>query len=102
MYFLGMVGVEPPMKMDHGMEKSVTEKAKIIEMLKKSFKFAEESVAKVKDADLGKAVKVFGQEGTYRGMLVLLATHAHEHLGQSISYARLNKVVPPWSQGGGM
>jgi hypothetical protein len=23
--------------------------------------------------------------------------HAHEHLGQSIAYARMNNVVPPWS-----
>jgi hypothetical protein len=28
-----------------------------------------------------------------------MATHAHEHLGQSIAYARMNGVVPPWSQG---
>ena len=24
-------------------------------------------------------------------------THIHEHLGQSIAYARSNGVVPPWS-----
>jgi len=23
--------------------------------------------------------------------------HLHEHLGQSIAYARTNEVVPPWS-----
>jgi hypothetical protein len=23
--------------------------------------------------------------------------HAHEHLGQSIAYARMNRVVPPWT-----
>ena len=25
-------------------------------------------------------------------------THLHEHLGQSIAYARSNRVVPPWSR----
>jgi hypothetical protein len=25
-------------------------------------------------------------------------THIHEHLGQSIAYARSNHVVPPWSR----
>ena len=100
--FLGIIGVESPLKIDQAMETSVTDKAQIIEMLKKSFKFAEESVAKVKDADLGKAVKVFGRDGTYRSVLVLIATHAHEHVGQSVAYARMNKVAPPWSKGGGM
>ena len=96
----GMIGVEPPMKIERGMEKSVTEKAKIVEMLKMSFRHVEDAVSKVPDADLGKATKIFGQDGTYRGVLLLLATHAHEHLGQSIAYARMNKVVPPWSKGG--
>jgi uncharacterized damage-inducible protein DinB len=30
-------------------------------------------------------------------MLVHIVTHAHEHLGQSIAYARMNGVVPPWT-----
>jgi uncharacterized damage-inducible protein DinB len=30
-------------------------------------------------------------------MLVHIVTHAHEHLGQSIAYARVNGVVPPWT-----
>lgn len=25
-------------------------------------------------------------------------THIHEHLGQAIAYARMNRVVPPWSR----
>jgi hypothetical protein len=27
----------------------------------------------------------------------LMVVHAHEHLGQSIAYARANGVVPPWT-----
>ena len=34
---------------------------------------------------------------TYGDLWVRLATHMHEHLGQSIAYARANEVVPPWS-----
>ena len=29
----------------------------------------------------------------------MLLFDQHEHLGQSIAYARSNGVVPPWSQG---
>jgi len=95
-----MIGVEPPMKMERGMEKSVTEKAKVIELLKSSFAHVKDAVGKLSDADLGKETKMFGQDATYLSVLLLLATHSHEHLGQSIAYARMNKVVPPWSRGG--
>jgi len=97
---LKMIGAQPPMAVDRGMEKSVTDKTKIIEMLKKSFQHAKDVVSKVSDEDLAKAVKMFGQDATYRAVIVLVATHAHEHLGQSIAYARTNNVVPPWSRGG--
>jgi uncharacterized damage-inducible protein DinB len=32
-------------------------------------------------------------------MLIVLVSHGHEHLGQSIAYARTIGVVPPWSEG---
>ncbi|MGE0554704.1 MAG: DinB family protein [Gemmatimonadales bacterium] len=31
-------------------------------------------------------------------MWIALTTHMHEHLGQSIAYARANRIVPPWSR----
>jgi uncharacterized damage-inducible protein DinB len=43
-------------------------------------------------------ITLFGQPSTKRGVLVLIMTHAHEHLGQAIAYARMNEVVPPWSK----
>ncbi len=95
-----MIGIDAPMKMEPGMEKSVTEKAKIVEMLKKSFAHVKEAIGKVSDADLDKSTKMFGQESTYRNVLMLLVAHNHEHLGQSIAYARANGVTPPWSMGG--
>ena len=98
--FLEMVGIQTSMKVDWGMEKTVTDKAEIVEMLKKTFQIAKDAVANVSNKDLDKTVKIFGSDGALRSGLVLLATHAHEHLGQSIAYARTNKVVPPWSEGG--
>jgi hypothetical protein len=29
--------------------------------------------------------------------MILMIEHASEHLGQSIAYARMNGVAPPWS-----
>jgi hypothetical protein len=29
---------------------------------------------------------------------MVMGNHMHEHLGQSIAYARSNGVTPPWSE----
>ena len=78
-------------------EKSGGDKAKVIDTLKKSFVHVREVINATSDADLDKTVKIFGSDGTAREVLLLIATHAHEHLGQSIAYARMNGIVPPWS-----
>jgi uncharacterized damage-inducible protein DinB len=101
-YFLPtLVGVKMPEGVNpREFEKSGGDKAKTSETLKASFEHARKAVQSLADADLDTAVKIFGQDGTYRAALLLLATHAHEHLGQSIAYARMNGVTPPWSAGG--
>ncbi len=92
------LGAQPPEGFaPQGFERSTTDKAKIIEHLKNSFAHVKRAVAGVADTDLDKAVRLFGRDSTYRNVLLLLATHAHEHLGQMIAYARVNGVVPPWT-----
>jgi uncharacterized damage-inducible protein DinB len=79
-------------------EKSVTDKATIVELLKKSIENAKAAGNRVPDADLEKKVNFFGSEITERRLLIHLLEHMHEHLGQSIAYARMNGVTPPWSK----
>lgn len=79
-----------------GYEKSTTDKAQIIEQLNRSFDYAEKSISNMSDADLLKPLKF--QEFTSVGDIVFhIVAHAHEHLGQSIAYARMIGVVPPWT-----
>lgn len=66
--------------------------------LEKSFAFLKENMAKTTVADLAKPIQLFGMNGTAQSMWILAATHLHEHLGQSIAYARMNGIVPPWSK----
>lgn len=89
------LGVKPPAGIGRDMEKSVTEKAKVVEELKKSFAHTRSVLADLDD--LSKPTKLFGRDNTYGGVALLIVTHLHEHLGQSIAYARSNKVTPPWS-----
>ncbi len=93
------IGVKPPAGITPAMAKE-TDKAKVIEALKSSFDHVRQAVLNMPDADLQKPAKLFGQETTYEGVLFLIANHMHEHLGQSIAYARTNGVVPPWSKKG--
>ena len=90
------IGIEPPAGLDGGMEK-ITDKAKVLELLKQSFEHVRQAALKTADAEMDKPVKLFGRQTTVRDVFLMLALHQHEHLGQAIAYARINGIVPPWS-----
>jgi len=92
-------GVKPPegFKFD-GYEQSMTKKADIVANLKASFAHMKKSLEDADDATLAKDITMFGSlKSSVRGGYMLLLSHAHEHLGQSIAYARSNGIVPPWT-----
>ena len=96
-------GKEPPA--DAGFEmnpdkwdKKTTKKDEIKTILEKSFDHVRMAVKAVPDADLDRKFSFFGNEVTVRGGLIALVGHINEHLGQSVAYARANKIVPPWSR----
>jgi uncharacterized damage-inducible protein DinB len=94
-----LVGTPPPANLDIKMlEKSTTDKAKVIATLKDSFAHAKAAIKAMPDADLDKSLDWFGGKNTQRGILLFIVRHAAEHLGQSIAYARFAGIVPPWSE----
>jgi uncharacterized damage-inducible protein DinB len=111
MFLPTMAGVEPPEALQGleggevferlGAMEEETDEATIKQALRDGFAHAKAALAAVPDSELDAATNVFGNEATKRVALTLLVTHMHEHLGQSIAYARTNGVVPPWSAGGG-
>ena len=95
-------GVKPPADVDvPNLEKQGGDKAKVAAALQQSFAHIRRVVDSTPDSDLDRTIKIFGHEGTVREAMFIIANHMHEHLGQSIAYARSNGVVPPWSQGQG-
>jgi uncharacterized damage-inducible protein DinB len=113
--FLSYTGLKPPsgpakdlaavymkrgfeMKELFAAEAAVKGKAQVIAILKQSLDQARAFVREVPEADLARPVQFFDQSTTVRGVLILMTTHIHEHLGQAIAYARMNRVVPPWSR----
>jgi uncharacterized damage-inducible protein DinB len=94
-----LVGMPPPTGIDlKGLEKSTTDKAKIVATVKDSFAHAKKAITAMQDADLEKSLDWFGGKNTQRGILLFIVRHAAEHLGQSIAYARLVGIVPPWTE----
>jgi uncharacterized damage-inducible protein DinB len=92
------MGVTPPEGFKfETYEKSMTKKADIQKALKDSFAHMENALANTSDADMEKQVTLFGMSMTERGAYMMLLSHVHEHLGQSIAYARSNGIVPPWT-----
>jgi uncharacterized damage-inducible protein DinB len=94
-----LVGTPPPSGLDlKGLEKSTTDKAKVIATLKDSFAHAKTAIKAMSDADLEKNLDWFGGKNTQRGILLFIVRHAAEHLGQSIAYARFAGITPPWTE----
>ena len=96
------LGVKASVAMVKNFDTQTSDKAKVIALLKQSLDAARQAALTVKDADLDKEVMLYGSKYTQRGALLSIINHISEHLGQSIAYARMNGIVPPWSAKGGM
>jgi hypothetical protein len=69
----------------------------MLEALDASFVFLREAIEDSRQ-DLDRPVSLRGTPTTVGDIWIRAAVHLHEHLGQSIAYARSNRVVPPWSR----
>ncbi len=98
-FVLSFLDIKPPASLGdlRNLEKTVTQKAAVIDALQQSMEHVRKAVRGTSDADLEKKVQLFGRPATARAVFFAVANHMHEHLGQSIAYARMNGVVPPWS-----
>jgi|SRR4051794_12446083 uncharacterized damage-inducible protein DinB len=87
--------VENAPKMTQTTEKDVKDKAAVIGWLKGSFDAVRTTYPK---APMQNAAKFFGQDSKVENIYTRILVHNHEHMGQSIAYARMNGIVPPWSK----
>ena len=93
------LGTPPPAGLDF---KAVTaagaDKAKVTQLLKESFAHFRQAILAISDADMDKPQKMFNRQTTVRGSFLMITGHFGEHLGQSIAYARVSGVTPPWTE----
>lgn len=100
-YFFGtMLGTETPEGINPAeFEQTITETDAVVETVNASFDHITGVIAGLTEAQLQESIEWFGgQERTRQFLVIVLPTHAHEHVGQLIAYARTNGVVPPWSE----
>jgi uncharacterized damage-inducible protein DinB len=102
-FFLSYLGLPMPKEISPGsenqnLEKELTDKTEIVNLLKKSSADAQKFLASYTGTDFDTVVDLPFGKFTKAQIFMLLATHPHEHLGQSIAYARTNHIVPPWSK----
>ena len=76
----------------------ITDPEKLQEALKASYVDLQKAITGLSDKDLQTTVKLFGRDWTKQDAVMHILEDQHEHLGQSIAYARSNGVVPPWSK----
>ena len=76
----------------------ITDPEKMQAALKTSYANLQKTIEGLSDSDLKAPVKLFGKEMTKESAIRYLFADQHEHLGQSIAYARTNGVIPPWSK----
>ena len=81
-----------------GRGNAINDPAELQEALRTSYAALKTAIAGLSSSDLNAPVKMFGRDMTKQSAALLLIMDQHEHLGQSIAYARSNGVVPPWSK----
>ena len=92
------MGIDPPAGIDRDTLERVAEKAQVVALLHRSAEHVRQAVRRMPDAQLARPTTLYGRRVQQWAVLFQLIAHMDDHLGQSIAYARVSGVVPPWSR----
>ena len=96
-YTTSDAGAKPTLQIGDELEKTITNKTEVLAFLRTSIDHVRSALERLTEADLEHPTTMFGQSTNYENVYLFGIAHVHEHLGQLITYARLNDVVPPWT-----
>lgn len=97
-YLLSVTGPKMPDDLKGDAEKAVTSKAEVIRWLKRSLEVVKQAHLKETPERLARKVHIEDRDATVDGIYLRIIVHANEHMGQLVAYARMTRVVPPWSK----
>jgi len=81
---------------NESLEKSITDKAAVLALLRGSLEAVRTAFAEASDAELDRPEVFFGERTTVRRLYLRGLSHMHEHMGQLIAYARAMGMPAPW------
>lgn len=90
--------IPAPADLDLDTIEEITGKEKVVAILERSIDHLREAVRQMPASRLDAPAELYGRTVAGQDVLMQLITHMSEHVGQSIAYARMNGVVPPWSR----
>ncbi|HXU69389.1 MAG TPA: DinB family protein [Polyangia bacterium] len=97
LWLTGLTGAKTP-AFDEKLEKTVTQKAQVIDWLKRSLEIVKAARAHTTPADLHKKVRVYDRDSDVDAIFLRIILHDSEHMGQLVAYARSCGITPPWSK----
>ncbi|MDZ7773120.1 MAG: DinB family protein [Balneolaceae bacterium] len=97
-YLENSLGIAAPEDVDVDNIESFTGKQQVVDILERSIKHVQAAVEEMPASTFTDPAQLYGQTVDGQAVLLQLITHMSEHVGQSIAYARMNDVVPPWSR----
>lgn len=92
------LGIASPDDIDLDTMEEITDKEEVLDLLQRSVNHVRESISGLSKEKLEASTELYGRTVSGWAVLYQLQTHMSEHVGQSIAYARMNKVTPPWSE----
>ena len=92
------LGVDVPQGVNLETMETIAGKDVVRDHLTNSIDYVKHIIFQMSDEQLSQETVLYGREVQYWNVLLQLQIHMSEHVGQSIAYARMNGIVPPWSR----
>ncbi len=92
----GLARVMAMVARNERLEKSMTDKADVLALLRKSLNDIRTAFTETPDAGLDKPVAFAGESSTVRRLYLRTVCELHAHMGQLIAYARATGLPAPW------
>ncbi len=97
MYLEDNLGIPTPVGIDLSTMEAQTDKEVVRTLLLASAEHVRKHVPALSAESLNAESNLYGRDVPGWAVLTQLVSHMNEHVGQAVSYARFNGVVPPWS-----
>lgn len=92
------LNIAAPTDIDMDNIESIKGKENVISILESSIQHVKSEVIQMPNSKFSEETELYGRSVNGQAVLLQLITHKSEHFGQSIAYARMNGIVPPWSR----